>query len=398
MFRVRIWAPMPGAMRRADFERHSLAFRQLAPSGLMGGNQARQVLGRTGLPVSVLRALWDLADVNEVSSADRVPMHIAMLLPTQGKPGDRTRPVITMDLLSLTFAHSLYASQDGALDAREYSIAMYLIENLKEGGSLPAALDQTLISTVAQGAPPAQDCVLDHDAMHPSRSALDLVGLKLSRFHAQAAGPTQSRLPMLGQQTVRTTATILATLQAARMTILETLRAPPKKTRSSSQPQHSLAPPHHQLPATTHSPAFKTSSEAVATVTVTCIMFLQLRACHCSRLWVLPRRVRALLGRCLQVGRTTSGRSTWSRQGFQAVQARDRRQDLRAAAWSRQMRRNTWATCCRLRLRHSEPDPPRHLKSIPFSVRCVPRRGCSEAHPALCLRGKQSSRCPRLML
>jgi hypothetical protein len=133
-------------------------------------------------------------------------------------------------------------------------------------------------------------------------------------------------------------------------------------------------------------------------VTVTCIMFLQLRACHCSRLWVLPRRVRALLGRCLQVGRTTSGRSTWSRQGFQAVQARDRRQDLRAAAWSRQMRRNTWATCCRLRLRHSEPDPPRHLKSIPFSVRCVPRRGCSEAHPALCLRGKQSSRCPRLML
>ena len=57
---------MSVAMRRADFERHAAQFWQLAPGGLLGGGQARDVLGRTGLAVAALRAVWDLSDLNEV--------------------------------------------------------------------------------------------------------------------------------------------------------------------------------------------------------------------------------------------------------------------------------------------------------------------------------------------
>ena len=42
-------------------------------------------------------------------------------------------------------------TQDGALDVREFSIAMHLIELILSGGAVPVALDQEFISSVAQG-------------------------------------------------------------------------------------------------------------------------------------------------------------------------------------------------------------------------------------------------------
>ena len=60
----------------------------------------------------------------------------------------RSTPETQSPLSSLDFP-----KQDGALDVREFSIAMHLIELILNGGAVPVALDQAFIASVAQGLP-----------------------------------------------------------------------------------------------------------------------------------------------------------------------------------------------------------------------------------------------------
>ncbi|EKX32010.1 hypothetical protein GUITHDRAFT_58399, partial [Guillardia theta CCMP2712] len=67
--------------------------------GFISGQQARPILAESGLPVQELRRIWDLSDL----------------------------------------------TKDGMLDAREFAVAMHLIEIRKKDGVLPTSLPQQLL-------------------------------------------------------------------------------------------------------------------------------------------------------------------------------------------------------------------------------------------------------------
>lgn len=74
-------------------------FRSVESNGLVSGGAAKGVLGGSGLPVSVLRKIWDLSDIDK----------------------------------------------DGSLDLQEFVIAMFLIDQAKKGTEMPARLDDEMI-------------------------------------------------------------------------------------------------------------------------------------------------------------------------------------------------------------------------------------------------------------
>uniref|UniRef100_A0A7S3HF70 Calmodulin n=1 Tax=Spumella elongata TaxID=89044 RepID=A0A7S3HF70_9STRA len=74
-------------------------FDSIAKNGLVTGGAAKKVLGASGLPVANLRDIWNLADVDS----------------------------------------------DGNLDLHEFVIAMFLIDMVKQGHAVPAALDPEMV-------------------------------------------------------------------------------------------------------------------------------------------------------------------------------------------------------------------------------------------------------------
>lgn len=74
-------------------------FDKVQVNGLVTGAAARGVLGGSGLPVAVLRQIWDLSDVGK----------------------------------------------DGQLSLHEFVIAMYLVDAVKQGQQLPEKLDEDMM-------------------------------------------------------------------------------------------------------------------------------------------------------------------------------------------------------------------------------------------------------------
>lgn len=74
-------------------------FQKIQQNGFINGSQAKTVLGSTGVPTSSLRKVWELSDIDK----------------------------------------------DGQLDFYEYIVAMYLIDQVKSGNTLPAALEPEYI-------------------------------------------------------------------------------------------------------------------------------------------------------------------------------------------------------------------------------------------------------------
>jgi len=88
------------AIGTQDKERYDEVFMSLKPTnGLASGQAVRPVLERSGLPVDVLRTVWNLSDID----------------------------------------------RDGCLDADEFAVAMHLARDATSGKSLPAALPMDLI-------------------------------------------------------------------------------------------------------------------------------------------------------------------------------------------------------------------------------------------------------------
>ena len=74
-------------------------FDAIAKNGLVSGGAAKKVLGASGVPVASLRDIWNLSDVDS----------------------------------------------DGNLDLHEFVIAMFLIDMVKQGHAVPAALDPEMV-------------------------------------------------------------------------------------------------------------------------------------------------------------------------------------------------------------------------------------------------------------
>lgn len=74
-------------------------FEKVQKNGLISGGAAKSVLGSSGLPVTTLRTIWELADTDK----------------------------------------------DGSLDQYEFTIAMFLIEMAKEGHEVPEKLDDEML-------------------------------------------------------------------------------------------------------------------------------------------------------------------------------------------------------------------------------------------------------------
>lgn len=74
-------------------------FDAIAKNGLVSGGAAKKVLGSSGLPTASLRDIWNLSDVDS----------------------------------------------DGNLDLHEFVIAMFLIDMVKQGHAVPAALDPEMV-------------------------------------------------------------------------------------------------------------------------------------------------------------------------------------------------------------------------------------------------------------
>jgi len=96
-------APPPPAawvVTPADKERYDQVFTSLNPvNGLASGMAVRPILERSGLPVDVLRQVWNLSDIDRDGNLDADEFAVAMHLAREATAGKTLAPVLPMEMV-----------------------------------------------------------------------------------------------------------------------------------------------------------------------------------------------------------------------------------------------------------------------------------------------------------
>jgi EH domain-containing protein 3 len=91
---------VPWAVTPADKARYDEVFNGLNPTnGLASGMAVRPILERSGLPVDVLRQVWNLSDIDRDGSLDRDEFSVAMHLARESTSGKTLPPTLPIEMI-----------------------------------------------------------------------------------------------------------------------------------------------------------------------------------------------------------------------------------------------------------------------------------------------------------